>query len=83
MLQIHPFACFFDGPIDQVLSPKRTAQTLVFIAFFPHTTISTAKSGFNRQVPQLGHFNRNKKQQLGMFVINNTSSDNAASQQNR
>ncbi len=34
-----------------MLSTKKSAQTLVFIAFFPFITIPTAKSGLNLLIP--------------------------------
>jgi hypothetical protein len=36
-----------------MLSTKKSAQTLVFIAFFPFITIPTAKSGLNKNSASL------------------------------
>jgi hypothetical protein len=36
-----------------MLSTKKSAQTLVFIAFFPFITIPTAKSGLKEIKPSL------------------------------
>jgi len=41
---------FLTLPYFNMLSTKKSAQTLVFIAFFPYITIPTAKSGFNFQL---------------------------------
>jgi hypothetical protein len=38
-----------------MLSTKKSAQTLVFIAFFPFITIPTAKSGFKKMANDRNH----------------------------
>jgi hypothetical protein len=46
-----PLGYFLNQDGITIPSTKKSAQTTVFIAFFSLTTISTAKSGFNKMHP--------------------------------